>query len=124
MSQNNRYGWIDQLFFWGSIGLAVWVILSAFIFDFGAPRMFWSNIISGGIVLGVCGRDYERLENNLSIRGATQFIVLLVGFWLMFSPFYLLSEVYGWTTWTNIAPGLFIVLFAGGEAVIRSSLTP
>lgn len=114
---------MDKIFFWGSIGLAVMVIVTAFMFEYDST-MFWSNIISGGIIIGICGYDYKRLESDLPIRGATQFIVLIVGFWIMFSPFYLLSEVYGWITWTNIGPGVLIVFLSGAEAVIHSSLTP
>src|SRR5579864_3766432 len=104
----SKSSWINAL-------LGIWVIVSPFVLNYRVPRVVWSNVIAGGVVLVIA------LVRSCVRKQVWSWINIILGIWIIISPFVLgfLSEV---EMWNNIALGIIIAAIALHNAYSRVSV--
>lgn len=99
---------------WLNVLLGIWIVISPFVLGFSnrIPIM-WNNIATGGaIFLLALGRSRGRY--GLSA------LVVLLGIWLIISPFVLVASLRLVGVWNNVILGIIVALLALSSSTRRT----
>jgi hypothetical protein len=102
---------------WINILLGIWVLISPFVLTFLSPRAIWNNVATG-IVVGILAI----IRLNTRNQPGWSWINVLLGIWLIISPF-ALAFAGGAALWNNVILGIIIGLIALGNASARATRT-
>jgi hypothetical protein len=94
LTNQSHSGWVNVL-------LGIWVIVSPFVLQYTAPRVIWSNVVAGVIVLIVA------LVRTGVRQPGWSWINVLLAIWIIISPF-VLGFLSAPEMWNNIALGIII----------------
>lgn len=118
--QEPEIGSLDKVFFWGSILATLWFIGGTVVFTLSPPALYWSNLISGGLLLILGAAIYWEAVTKKAVWAIVPFAAFLLGAWITGSPFLLYSAAANAPIgWTNIFPGFIIMLFALTQTFLR-----
>jgi SPW repeat len=100
---------------WLNVLLGIWVIVSPFVLNYRVPRVVWSDVVAGALVLVIA------LVRASTHQQGWSWINLVLGIWIIISPFVLgfLSEA---EMWNNIALGIIIGAIALHNAYSKTAL--
>lgn len=91
---------------WVNVVLGIWVLISPFVLTFPSQRMVWNNVATG-IVVGI----FAILRLSARSQSGWSWINVLLGIWLILSPF-VLGFVHGAALWNNVIVGIIIAALA------------
>jgi len=93
----------------------VWVFLSPFIFRFSdIPSALWTNLIAGAIVIILAS---IRLSDQGSKMTWPSWVNVIVGVWLLISPFMLNLSATPAFMWNNVILGIIIMVLGTSSAL-------
>jgi len=98
---------------WVNVVLGVWIIISPFVLGFShwIPIM-WNNIATGG---AICLLALARARSTYGPSG----LVVLLGIWLLISPFVLIARLPNEAIWNDAILGIVVALVALTSSVRR-----
>lgn len=105
--RNNANRWQD----WTNLVLAVWLVISPWLLQFAAGFgvAAWNAWISGVIVAVIAGAALMRAQPW------EEWTNLVIGAWLVISPWVLAFSGNAAATWNTVAVGLLVLALAGWE---------
>ena len=112
MEMNGSYG-SEVRSSWINILLGIWVLISPFVLTLALPRAIWNNVATG-IVVGILAI----IRLNAPRQPGWSWINVILGIWLIISPF-VLGFAVGDGLWNNVILGIIIAAFALGNASTR-----
>ena len=108
LTNQSHSGWVNVL-------LGIWVIVSPFVLEYTAPRVIWSNVVAGAIVLIIA------LLRTVVRQPGWSWINVLLAIWIIISPF-VLGFLSAAEMWNNIALGIIIGAIALHNGYSRTAL--
>ena len=98
---------------WVNILLAIWVIVSPFVFSIHTPKAVWSNIIAG-ILVGILALVRWSVHQT-----GWSWLNMALGIWLVISPFVFFLS--GAAMWNNVLAGIIIAALALTNTYVKQS---
>lgn len=96
-----------------NVALGIWVLISPFVLGHSQSNAFlWNNIVLG-IVIGILALVRS---SGADPRGGTSWLNVLLGIWLIISPFVLGFSHLLAPLWNNVIVGIVVALVALGSA--------
>ena len=93
---------------WINIILAVWVLISPFVLGFSDfPRALWNNVATG-LAIGILAI----IRTSLRQQQGWSWANVVLGIWLILSPFALVFLSGSRALWNNIILGVIITIIA------------
>jgi hypothetical protein len=89
---------------WVNILLGIWVIISPFVLQMHSTKAIWSNVVTGVVV---CILALVRWSTH---RPGLSWLNLMVGVWLVVSPFVLFLSTAA--MWNNVILGIIVAATA------------
>jgi hypothetical protein len=98
------------------VALGIWVLISPFVLGHRQSSAFLWNNIAVGIVLGLLA---PARSSGADARGRTVWFNVLLGIWLIISPFVLGFFHLMAPMWNNVIVGIVVALVGVGSANAR-----
>lgn len=96
-----------------NVALGIWVLISPFVLGHSQSNAFlWNNVVVG-IVIGVLALI---CSGGADPKGGTSWLNVLLGIWLIISPFVLGFFHLMAPVWNNVIVGIVVALVALGSA--------
>lgn len=90
---------------WVNVLLGVWIVISPFVLGFSNMRaIMWNNIATGGAI-------FLLAMGGSAGRGAPSMLNVLLGIWLLISPF-VLKASRPVAVWNNVILGIIVAIVA------------
>jgi hypothetical protein len=104
---------------WINILLAIWVIISPFVLGFTHfPRAMWNNVATGCAV-GILAI----IRTSLPQQRGWSWVNVILGIWLIISPFALAFVTGSAALWNNVILGIIITIIAWSESASAAPVT-
>ena len=98
---------------WVNVLLAIWVIISPFVLGFAQfHRATWNNVATGCAIAIVA-----IIRTNLRNQPAWSWANIILGIWLIASPFALAFVTFTNAIWSNVIVGIVIAAVACSNSV-------
>jgi hypothetical protein len=98
---------------WVNIVLGIWVVVSPFVLAIHSIKATWNNVATGAVI-GILGLIRWSVH-----RAGWSWLNLILGIWLVISPFVLL--VSGVAMWNNVVVGIIIAASALTNTYFKES---
>jgi hypothetical protein len=108
---------------WVMVVAGLWLILSPFILNYSTLVMAMWNAIIAGVALIVLAA-WATLRENVSLDKTLDWITLVLGLWLVISPFILAFSTFFLPTWNVVLIGILVVILSLGAEFAESKLAP
>jgi cation transport ATPase len=91
--------------------IGAWIAVSPFVYgDLAGGTQLdaagWNNVIVGAAIFLVAGYNFYRLSKNMNVSEAASGLTLLLGLWMVVSPFAVFVLGTGGLFWSTVVSGL------------------